>query len=360
MKKTSLRSLAAVLSSVFVIGLASAGVFADGNPPARIVTPPKPVENIHDDGQYHDLVTPGYAEGGTLAYSLDGVNFWTTLPGANAGGVYTVYYRANGDNAHSDSPVSTLTVVIVSANAQGFIENLFFQALGRHADPQTINEAMQSINAGSTPADIARNIFASSEFQGRNLNNDQFVTALYRTLFGREPDDEGKRNNVEALNRGTDRMTLVNGFLGSVEFSNTCARYGFSSSGTSVTAVTNVVSSSRIRDFVGRLYRKCLGRAPDRAGHDFWSNQLANHQISGTNCAYGFFFSSEFVNARYSNEEYVRRLYSVFFDREPDSVGLTNWVTALNNGTSRQTVFYGFARSDEFSRICNDYGIVRG
>ena len=40
--------------------------------------------------------------------------------------------------------------------------------------------------------------------------------------------------------------------------------------------------------------------------------------------------------------------------------GLANWVDALNRGVSRQDVFYGFAHSEEFTRICTEYGIVRG
>jgi hypothetical protein len=47
-------------------------------------------------------------------------------------------------------------------------------------------------------------------------------------------------------------------------------------------------------------------------------------------------------------------------DRAPDSKGKAYWVDLLDNGVSRAGVFRGFAESAEFTRICGDYGIVRG
>ncbi|MBR1797396.1 MAG: DUF4214 domain-containing protein [Clostridiales bacterium] len=121
-----------------------------------------------------------------------------------------------------------------------------------------------------------------------------------------------------------------------------------------------VAASSGARGFVSRLYRDCLGRAADPSGYEFWSSQLQNHRISGMNCAYGFFFSQEFINAHYSDTEYVTKLYNVFLGRQPDTEGFNNWVAALGSGVSRQEVLEGFAHSSEFTRICADYGIERG
>ena len=111
--------------------------------------------------------------------------------------------------------------------------------------------------------------------------------------------------------------------------------------------------------FVYRLYVDCLERAPETAGLEHWCQMLQNG-MSGTNVASGFVFSPEFVNANYSNTEFVTKLYKVLLGRDPDAQGLANWVDALNRGVSRQDVFYGFAHSEEFTRICTEYGIVRG
>lgn len=86
---------------------------------------------------------------------------------------------------------------------------------------------------------------------------------------------------------------------------------------------------------------------------------LANRQVSGSEAAYGFFFSEEFVNANYSSEEFVSRLYRTFLGREADEQGFNNWVGQLEQGVTRESVFEGFANSAEFENICNGYGINR-
>ena len=50
-------------------------------------------------------------------------------------------------------------------------------------------------------------------------------------------------------------------------------------------------------------------------------------------------------------------LYRTMMDREPDEAGLNDWVTSLQSGTSRQSVFDGFADSTEFDNIVRAYGL---
>lgn len=73
--------------------------------------------------------------------------------------------------------------------------------------------------------------------------------------------------------------------------------------------------------------------------------------------ASGFVFSQEMENRELSNQEFVTMLYKTMMDREPDDTGLNDWVTKLQSGTSRQTVFNGFANSVEFDRIVRSYGL---
>ena len=357
MREFTKKILAAVTGVLTFVAMTPT-VLAD-NPPARVVTPPVPIEGITDDGSYHDLVHPGTAEGGFMQYSLDGVTWFATLPGANTVGVYTVYYRAAGDANHSISEVGTVTARVNRPDGAAFAEWIYWNALGRHADDAVKTDFNASLNAGGNPADFVRTVFASGEFQNRGLSNEAFVDLVYATLGRRTADSAGRNTWLTALANGTSRMSMVEEFINSYEFADTCLLYGLSRGGNDQPNVT-VDSASKVRSFVGRLYRLCLGRTPDYSGQSYWSSQLQNHAISGTNCAYGFFFSSEFLNAHYSNTEYVTRLYKVLLGRDPDAQGLANWVDALNRGVSRQDVFYGFAHSAEFTRICSEYGIVRG
>lgn len=120
------------------------------------------------------------------------------------------------------------------------------------------------------------------------------------------------------------------------------------------------VDRTQVEAYVTRLYRLCLGREPDAAGLQDWTDRLCNGKITGAVAAQGFFFSAEFQNRNYSNEEYVELLYNVMMNRASDSAGKADWVYKLNNGVGREGVFKGFADSTEFDNICNSYGISRG
>ncbi|MBO4635601.1 MAG: DUF4214 domain-containing protein, partial [Clostridiales bacterium] len=67
----------------------------------------------------------------------------------------------------------------------------------------------------------------------------------------------------------------------------------------------------------------------------------------------------EFMNQNVSNTDFVNRLYRTFMGREADEDGFNAWVAQLDSGVSREEVFYGFADSPEFGRICAAYGIIR-
>lgn len=122
---------------------------------------------------------------------------------------------------------------------------------------------------------------------------------------------------------------------------------------------TSNVPSSQVVAFATRLYTTCLGRNPDIPGRDYWASRLHNHEITGTQTAWGFYWSSEYLNANHSNDEYVDSLYRTFLGREADPEGRAYWMNRLNSGYSRESVFYGFANSIEFGRICDSYGINR-
>ncbi len=112
--------------------------------------------------------------------------------------------------------------------------------------------------------------------------------------------------------------------------------------------------------FVERCYTVTLGRGSDPEGFADWKDQLLNGKSVGVNIAYGFLFSKEYTGKNTSNRTYVKDLYKLFMDREPDDAGFNDWVGKLETGTSRHEVFAGFANSQEFYNICDGYGITAG
>ncbi len=119
-------------------------------------------------------------------------------------------------------------------------------------------------------------------------------------------------------------------------------------------------SGADVYDFVARLYSLCLNRAPDQNGLNTWAGRLSGGTHNGAMAAFGFFFSAEMERRNLSNAAFVEVLYNALMGRAPDSNGKAYWINLLDNGISRRGVFRGFAESAEFTRICGDYGIVRG
>lgn len=126
------------------------------------------------------------------------------------------------------------------------------------------------------------------------------------------------------------------------------------------TEVVCADQTTGVEGFVTRLYELTLGRRPDQNGFNGWVNALNSGNSNGGECAYGFFFSDEFIAKNVPDDEYVDTLYHVFFDRNPDAAGRAGWVKVLSEGTSRLEVFNGFVNSNEWAELCAGFGIVSG
>lgn len=115
-----------------------------------------------------------------------------------------------------------------------------------------------------------------------------------------------------------------------------------------------------VEGFVGRMYSKALGRQAEAKGLHDWTNRLLLGLCDGAGISNGFIESDEFAARKLSNSEYVDTLYRTFFDREPDESGKNDWMETLESGNSRHFVLCGFVNSQEFTNLCNKYGIIRG
>ncbi len=115
--------------------------------------------------------------------------------------------------------------------------------------------------------------------------------------------------------------------------------------------------------FVTSLYSDCLGRTPDQAGLNDWCSKLASGQITGKQCAYGFFFSPEFQAKANSmtDDAFIECYYRVFLNRTSDPGGRSYWAGQIANTTNDISIlFTGFADSTEFAQKCASYGITTG
>lgn len=115
-----------------------------------------------------------------------------------------------------------------------------------------------------------------------------------------------------------------------------------------------------VEGYVQRMYIKVLGRNVDPVGFDFWVNALNTKTHTGADMAKFFFLSDEYVGQKNSNEQFIQALYSAIMNRNGDNTGIQFWLDALNDGMSNVYVISCFIDSNEFAKICTQFGIVKG
>ena len=250
------------------------------------------------------------------------------------------------------------------------MNRLYGVCLEREPDPTGKDDWTTQLETGKTTGtQAAYGFLFSKEFLAKNYCNTHYVQQLYEAFMGRAYDQGGLDYWVKKLETGATREEVFNGFAQSPEFKKTCDSYGIAVGdpiaipqyGTVPTGPCSLDETpDNVTAFVTRMYDVCLDRKPDAAGLKDWTARLRAHTASGRDVAVGFVFSDEFKAKKYSNADFVEHLYGAFLGRSSDAGGKADWLSRMNKGWTREQVFDGFVGSDEFSKICSSYSIVRG
>ena len=246
---------------------------------------------------------------------------------------------------------------VVYKYIEAFVSRLYKEILGRDADPSGLKAWADVLKSGKEQgAKVAQGFIDSEELKKRNLSDDAYIRALYRTFFDREADDGGLAAWQNVLDSGLSRMHVFRGFAESDEFTKICDSYGIIRGYADLTAPMD--QNEGVTKFIVRSYRLCLDREADAGGLNGWCDAILSGKNTAKEAAYGFVFSDEFLKKDLSDKEYIKVLYRVFMDREADGGGLGSWEKVLKEGKSREHVFNGFSDSQEFRKICQSYGIL--
>lgn len=241
----------------------------------------------------------------------------------------------------------------------GFVNRLYTQVLGRNMDDAGFRNWTGLLTEHKyTAADTACGFVFSNEYKAKKTTDEEYITMLYSVMMDREPDAEGMKNWISVLEKGVSRRYVLKNFVGSDEFSQICENFGVERG--SVTVKEERDKNINLTAFVQRLYTGFLGRKSDDGGMNSWTGQLLSGSMNACDVINGFIFSSEFLNRSVSDEEYTDILYTIILGREADSAGKDRWVSKLQNGYTREFILKGFTGSEEFSRICESYSVVRG
>lgn len=235
-----------------------------------------------------------------------------------------------------------------------YVMRCYEKLFNRKADVSGLNTWTGNILNGGGGVSVVCSLVNSDEFRGKRYSNSEYIDRLYEAMLGRGSDPIGKNNWMKIMNEGVSPLFLINGFRGSDEFRNLCARYNMSLG--SVTLTEPRDQNFYITSFINRCYQTALQRNADLIGLNNWCSLLLTKTSTPEDVAFGFTFSPE-ANIKYpSNEAFLDMLYRLCLGRGADAIGKTNWMHVLNSGTSRYTVFLGFTRSDEFRNIIRQYG----
>ena len=298
-------------------------------------------------------VTKGTAD---ITYSWDTLDVNKFTPGTYTISCTSFYNSTNGDVVNNKELFNvTLEDYRLILDRQ-FVQRLYEKVFQRSADPTGLNDWSNKLyNGTTTGATTVWNFCFSPEFISKNVSNEQYVDILYQAMFDREADADGRANWLEVLNNDLSRAYVLKQFTDSAEFNQLCSAYGIQQG--TVELNENRDKNPQVTAFVRRLYTIALDRSADVDGLNSWTGKLLQKTQTPAQVASGFVFSQEMENRELSNQEFVTMLYKTMMDREPDDTGLNDWVTKLQSGTSRQTVFNGFANSVEFDRIVRSYGL---
>lgn len=335
--------------------------------------------NVLDAGTSTSCVISGLSEGATYFFtattydSSNGESGFSnevryTIPGAfqpsaqtgsssgsSSGGSSSVGSSSAPAGSGSTSPAGGTTA---SASRVGdYVHHFYRQVLNRDCAPAERSGWADGLVAGSFGvADMAYGFFLSQEFLNRNLSNEEFVTVLYRGMYGREPDAGGYSAWVNSLYSRANRSDIIANFLNSPEFAGLTSSYGINP------YASALAGGGSLHDFVLRFYQLFLERTPNQQELDAWVLSLSGGAIKGAGVAQGFVFSNEFLARNTTNEQYLSFLYHAFFNRDPDFPGLNAWMRALNRApqndrAARQYVLNGFLASAEFAQVCAQFGV---
>jgi hypothetical protein len=189
---------------------------------------------------------------------------------------------------------------------------------------KTLVVAVTGSKAGYTSATVVSAATGPVQTAVSPLAYEAFVKASYQDFLGRQPTASELSAKSNALASGT---VSTDSYLKTLS-----------------------TSDEWLTAIVTKMYADTLHRAPDPAGLAEWVRVLRSGQWSVAQVASFFYASDEYFkdDAHSSTSEWVTLLYQKLLNRNPDPLGLAQWVSQTNDPRyGRSWVAYNFYQSTE-------------
>lgn len=126
------------------------------------------------------------------------------------------------------SGASTAKANRASAAAEDFATRLYSCCLNRDPEPNGFSYwSLALTNWEKTGAEAAQAFFESPEFLAKPISQQEYLTRLYKTYLGREPDPSGTEYWMGEFSKGKTRQYVRSVFARSTEFETLCANSCF-------------------------------------------------------------------------------------------------------------------------------------
>ncbi len=257
-----------------------------------------------------------------------------------------------------------------------FVTRLYRVCLDREPEEEGFNNWTTALKEGRiSGVQAAYGFIFSREFKSKNYCDEHYVEYLYRALLGREFDPTGKAFWIGHLEKDLTREQVFNGFAMSAEFKGLCDEYEIIRGekikepefGTIQTGPCQAIHENgdvcgkedQVMAFVKRLYNICLNREPDEGSLKKKTAQLRNGTVTAKATVRGIVFSAEYNKKHPSDEEFVRILYKAVLGRADNKISnneVNTWVDRIKKN-NRDYAFNGIINSKEFRSICERYGV---
>ena len=270
-----------------------------------------------------------------------------------------------GTDVNTDEPNIYLEDLVTPEQYEkikNYVFKCYVNMLNRYPDSEELSTWINQLASKKKGAvDIVYRLSISDECKSRNLNAEDFVYALNRSMI----DGLSMEKTplwIEKMKAGSTIKEIINEISEYYLFIDKCWEYGMDTG--YIIADPRVVPDSitaeqkeKIRGFVTRCYKIILGREPDQKGLDEWVETLTSGKKTAAEVVYGFLTSNEFNNKKINDADIIEILYKAMLGRGSDAKGKAEWVSKLESGYPVGAIINGFCTSTEFRRICEEYGI---
>ena len=237
--------------------------------------------------------------------------------------------------------------------------DIYSNILSRKPTEEELSEKAEALTSGKyTMSDFLCDLVFSDEYYRKNTTDKEYITMIYKTLLGRDPDDEGMNGWTAEMMNGRSRRRILSDFVNSEEFNSRVSEYGIPKGGIIVNDTTEQRDAAV--EFIRHLYKNIFARDPESSEIEKWFGVISRGEKTAADIIKSLLDTEEYKARTLSNKKYVDMLLDIVATRFPVDNLRTDWTNELDNGYTRGAILRKFIESNEMTMICRSVRMEKG